>query len=71
MASGAKPVHCLFEQRRIVVSEDDRGARFGKSLCRRETDAAASARYKRNLSIKQHSELSSSKKNCSRVLSGS
>ena len=65
MARRAQPVYCPFEQRRIVVSEDDRGARFGKSLCRRETDAAASTRNKRNLSNKQHSELSSSKKNCS------
>jgi len=42
-----------------------------KSLCRRETDAAASARYKRNLSIKQHSELSSSKRFVPALLSGS
>jgi hypothetical protein len=67
MAGGAQAIYCLFEQCRVIVSEDDRRARFGENPRRRETDAAASARNKRNFSTKQHYELSFLKKNCSRT----
>jgi hypothetical protein len=55
MACGMQPVHCLLEQCRVVVCEDDRSTCFGKSPRRRETDAPTSARNKCNFSIKQQS----------------
>jgi hypothetical protein len=53
MAGRAQLTGCIFEQRRVVICDDQGRASFSKGDSRGETDTPAGPGHERNLSLKQ------------------